>query len=184
MDSQQVTTTNTATTTSTSAHIYQQLVDPANRWSPPSSPLPNRPTNQWSPSPPTTPISANNPQTLTSSNQPCTPIDLADIEQSELLLEPIESDESIASLTSTNVTATTAAIKNILQDVVNHYSQENNTSFTITNQMTSHNFDMTSETPSPTPINTIIIPTSSTNQINFQNAPMHVLILMHWHLIH
>ncbi|MEO1765442.1 MAG: hypothetical protein AAFR83_26845, partial [Cyanobacteria bacterium J06629_18] len=96
---------------------------------------PNRPTNQCSPSPPTTPISANNPQTLISSNQPCTPIDLADIEQSELLLEPIESDESIASLTNTNITATTAAINNILQDVVNHYNQENNTSFTTTNQI-------------------------------------------------
>ena len=33
---------------------------------------------------------------------------------------------------------------------------------------------MTSETPSPTPTNTRTIPTSSTNQINFQNTPMHV----------
>ena len=134
-----------------------------------------RPTNQWSPSPPTTPTSVNNLQTLTSNNQPCTPIDLADIEQSELLLEPIESDESIASLTNTNNTTTTAAINNILRDVVNHYNQENNTSFTTPNQITSHNLDMTSETPSPTPTNTRTIPTSSTNQINFQNAPMQVL---------
>ena len=171
MEQQQViTTTDTTTTTST---IYQHLTNPANRWSPPPSPLPERPTNQWSPSPPgTPPISTTASQNLTSSTQPCTPIDLADIEQSELLLETIESDDSIASLTNTNNPPITA-INNILQDVVNHYNQVNNTSFTTTNQIIQHNVEMTSEQPSPIPTNTGNIPTS-TIQTNPQTTPIPV----------
>ncbi|MEO1765254.1 MAG: hypothetical protein AAFR83_25705, partial [Cyanobacteria bacterium J06629_18] len=162
------------TTTTATSEIYQQLVNPANRWSPPPSPLPHRPTSQWSPSPPTTPTSTTNLQNLTSNNQPCTPIDLADIEQSELLLEPIESDESIASLTN-NPTTTATAINNILRDVVQHYNQENNTNFTTPNQIASHNLEMKSETPSPIPTNTRNISTTSINQTNFQNAPMQLI---------
>ena len=105
-----------------------QLIQQAYQWSPPQ-------------------FHVTDSRNLTSSCQPCTPKDLADLEHSELLLEPIESEESTASLPTT-------AVSNLLQDVVQQYNNENNRS----SQIIQNNIEMTSKTLSPTqqhePINT------------------------------